>query len=58
MNEPTPKYLDDVTEINPDVIPFPKPGPYITCKKDGQVGEEEFICEDMSRKILRSNESR
>lgn len=59
MNDPTPKYFDDDgTEIDPDLIPFPKPGLCITCKKDGQVGEEEFICEDMSRKILRSNESR
>ena len=45
MNDPTPKYFDDDgTEINPDVIPFPKPGLCITCKKDGQVGEEEILC--------------
>lgn len=45
MNDPTPKYFDDDgTEINPDLIPFPKPGLCITCKKDGQVGEEEILC--------------
>jgi hypothetical protein len=35
MNDPTPKYFDDDgTEISPDLIPFPKPGLCITCKKD------------------------
>ena len=45
MTDPTPKYFDDNgTEINPDVIPFPKPGLCITCKKDGQAREEEILC--------------
>jgi hypothetical protein len=43
MNDPTPKYVDDDgTEINPDLIP--KPDLCITCKKDGQAGEEEILC--------------
>ena len=43
MNDPTPKYSDDDgTEINPDLIP--KPDLCITCKKDGQAGEEEILC--------------
>ena len=45
MTEPTAKYSDDNgTEINPDVIRFPKPGLCISCKKDGQAGEEEILC--------------
>jgi len=45
MDENKPKYFDDDgTEINPDLIPFPKPSLCITCKKDGQVGEEEILC--------------
>ncbi len=45
MTDPTAKYFDDNgTEITPDVIPFPKPGPCIICKKDGQAGEEEILC--------------
>ncbi len=43
MTDPTPKYFDDDgTEINPDLIP--KPDLCITCKKDGQPGEEEILC--------------
>ncbi len=43
MGEHGPKYFDDDgTEINPDLIP--KPDLCISCKKDGQPGEEETLC--------------
>ena len=43
MENNKPKYFnDDGTEINPDLIP--KPSLCITCKKDGQSGEEEILC--------------
>jgi hypothetical protein len=43
MNDSTPKYFDeDGTEINPDLIA--KPGLCISCKKDGESGEEEVLC--------------
>ena len=38
-----PKFFhDDGTEVNPDLIP--KPDLCITCKKDGQGGEEDILC--------------
>jgi len=41
FNQDTPEYFDDDgTEINPDLIP--KPDLCITCKKDGESGEEEM----------------
>jgi hypothetical protein len=43
MNDRTPKYFDDEgAEINPDLIP--KPDQCITCKKDGEPGEQEILC--------------
>jgi len=43
MNGSAPKYFDDDgTEINPDLIP--KPDLCIICKKDGQSGEEDILC--------------
>ncbi len=43
IGQDTPKYFDDDgTEINPDLIP--KPDLCITCKKDGESGEEEILC--------------
>ena len=43
MDENKPKYFDDDgNEINPDLIP--KPDLCITCKKDGQSGQEEILC--------------
>ena len=33
---------DDGTEINPDLVP--KPDLCVSCKKDGQLGEEEILC--------------
>ena len=43
MNDNHPKFYDDSgTEINPDLIP--KPDLCISCKKDGQSGEEEILC--------------
>ena len=38
-----PKYFDDDgNEVNPDLIP--KPDLCTSCKKDGQSGEEEILC--------------
>ena len=43
MNDNGPKYFDDDgTEINPDIVP--KPDLCISCKKDGQPGKEEILC--------------
>ena len=43
MENNKPKYFDDDgTEINQDLIP--KPDLCISCKKDGQSGEEEILC--------------
>ena len=43
MEDRTSKYFDDDgTEINPDIVP--KPDLCISCKKDGQFGEEEILC--------------
>ena len=43
MEDDKPKYLDDDgIEINPDLIP--KPDLCISCKKDGQPGKEEILC--------------
>lgn len=37
------KFFDDEgNEINPDIVP--KPDLCISCKKDGQSGEEEILC--------------
>ena len=43
MENNKPKYFDDDgTEINPDLIS--KPDLCVSCKKDGQPGEEEILC--------------
>jgi len=43
MNSNQPKYFDDDgTEINPDLVP--KPDLCVSCKKDGQLGKEEVLC--------------
>ena len=43
MTESAPKYFDDDgTEINPDLVP--KPDLCISCKKDGQPGQKEILC--------------
>ena len=43
IGQNTPKYFDDDgTEINPNLIP--KPDICITCKNDGESGEEEILC--------------
>ncbi len=43
MEDHGPKYFDDDgIEINPDLVP--KPDLCISCKKDGQPGEEEILC--------------
>ena len=42
MNDNHPKYYDDGTEVNPDLIP--KPSLCITCKRDGLSEEEEILC--------------
>lgn len=43
MEDHGPKYFDDDgTEINPDIIS--KPDLCVSCKKDGQLGKEEILC--------------
>ena len=43
MNDDQPKYFDDdETEINPDLVP--KPDLCVSCRKDGQPGKEEILC--------------
>ena len=43
MENNKPKYFDDDgTEINPDLIS--KPDLCVSCKKDGQLGKEEILC--------------
>lgn len=43
MSDSESKYFDEHgKEINSDLIP--KPSLYISCKKDGQSGEEELLC--------------
>ena len=43
MENHKPKYFDDDgTEINPDIVP--KPDLCVSCKKDGQLGEVEILC--------------
>ena len=43
MKDNGPKYFDDDgTEINSDLVP--KPDLCISCKKDGQLGKEEILC--------------
>lgn len=43
MTDSTPQYFDDDgKEINSDLIP--NPDLCITCKKDGQAGKEEILC--------------
>jgi len=43
MEDNKPKYFDDDgTEINPDLVP--EPDLCVSCKKDGQSGEEEILC--------------
>ncbi len=43
MEDHAPKYFDDDgTEINPDLVP--KPDLCISCKKDGQPGQKEILC--------------
>jgi len=40
-----PKYFDDDRkQINPDIIPFTKPGLCITYERDDQAGEEGILC--------------
>ena len=43
MEDHEPKYFDDDgTEINPDIVS--KPGLCVSCRKDGQPGKEEILC--------------
>ena len=61
MEDHKPKYFDDDgTEINPDLAP--KPDLCISCKKDGQPGEEEILCNltraDQQGEIPRTGHSR
>jgi len=43
IGQDTPKYFDeDGAEVNLDIIS--KPDLCITCKKDGESGEEEILC--------------
>jgi hypothetical protein len=43
INDETPHYFhDDGSEFNPDLVP--KPDLCISCKKDGQGGEEDILC--------------
>ena len=40
-----PEYFDDdERQIDPDVIPFAKPGLCITCERDDQPGEQGILC--------------